>query len=642
MTADDYFNVKEVGNAKISPDGIWAAYTVTETDLQRDKKETRIWMVPIAGGEPIPMTSKGYSAFSPDWSPDGKYLSFMSSKGEDSKTQVWALYRSGGEAQQLTHIKQGISGYRWSPDSKKLLLRIRDQKPELLNEDMADDNTPKPYVIDRLQFKRDGVGYLDQRRTHLYIYTLHSNDAAVQITSGDFDDSEPVWSPDGTSIAFVSNRTKDPDANTNTDIWIVSANPADTSKALLQLTRNPGRDHQPAWSPDGKSIAYRTVVAPPNKAEYAVSDLAVISAYGGEPTLLTQDLDRRAFGPLYSADGKSLWFMVEDDGEEQLAKMNLADKTIERKVTGETVVWEYEIENDIIVAQSSRYDLPFELFTFKDELFEQLTFTNKVFLDSIRFSKPEVIKFNSTDGTPIEGFMYKPHGYDATKKYPTILWIHGGPVSQYNAKYSHRPQFFAANGYLVLEINPRGSSGYGFDFSYAIYQDWGNLDYQDVIAGVDYVVALGIADPDRLGVGGWSYGGILTNNIITKTDRFKAAISGASISLFRANYGVDDVQLHSELEFGLPWENAALWERLSPFNHVDKIQTPTLWMCGEHDWRSPVINSEQMYQAMKRLGRESQLVVYPDEAHWPMHRPSFEVDRAERYLAWFDKYLKID
>ncbi len=269
----------------------------------------------------------------------------------------------------------------------------------------------------------------------------------------------------------------------------------------------------------------------------------------------------------------------------------------------------------------------------------QLTHVNDKLLSQVKKPLIEKINFKSADGTSIEGFVVKPIGFDPAMKYPAILWLHGGPVSQYEFSFHSIAQLYAANGYVTLLINPRGSSGYGQAFSQAIFADWGNKDFQDVIAAVDYVIDAAYVDPNRLGVGGWSYGGILTDHVITQTDRFKAAISGASEALYRTNYGHDHYQLTWELELGLPWENAEAWERISPFNKVAKINTPTLWIGGSDDWNVPIINSEQMYQAMKRLGKETQLVVYPGEHHG-IRRPSFVKDRYERFLKWFETHIK--
>jgi dipeptidyl aminopeptidase/acylaminoacyl peptidase len=258
----------------------------------------------------------------------------------------------------------------------------------------------------------------------------------------------------------------------------------------------------------------------------------------------------------------------------------------------------------------------------------------------IRLGDVEYVKFKSKDGTDIAGYLFKPPAYNPELKYPTLLRPHGGPVGQYEWSFDFTAQLFAANGYVVLQPNPRGSSGYGQKFCEAIFADWGNKDYEDVLAMVDYAVAKGLADPAKLGVGGWSYGGIMTNYVITKSgDRFKGAISGASESLYVANYGHDHYQKLWELELGLPWKTRALWEKISPFNQVEKIVTPTLWIGGEKDWNVPIINSEEMYQCMKRLGRATQLVVYPGEHHG-IAKPSYLKDRFERYLAWFGQYVK--
>ena len=639
ITVDDYFKIKTVGSPKISPDAKWVAYTVSEKDLKKDKSETRIWMKPTDGGEAIPMTGKGYSTSSPQWSPDGKYLSFMASKGEeDARTQVWTLNRLGGEAQQLTNIKQGVSGYAWSPDSKRLLLSIKDPKPELLTEDKEDDKKPKPYVIDRLQFKRDYAGYLDRRRTHIYVYTP-GDSAATQITSGDYDDSSPVWSPDGKSVAFVSNRSENPDGNSNSDIWIVSADNTDKGQSLLQVTTNSEGDYSPDWSPDGQTIAYVTVTAAREVMWYATNHLAVVSAKGGTPKVLTSSLDRNIGSPTFTPDGKSILFELEDSGEDQLASIGINGKNLKRMVSGGLSAGNFHSQGSTVALLISKPSFPREVFLYQNDQLTQLTYENEDLLNQLQLSEAENIHFKSKDGTEIEGFMYKPIGYNSSLKYPTILRIHGGPVSQYSFSFRFDPQFYAANGYLVIETNPRGSSGYGQDFSHALFADWGNLDFQDVMAGIDYVIKEGYADPDRLGVGGWSYGGILTNYVITQTDRFKGAVSGASEALYRSNYGHDHYQRHWEVELGLPWETPEKWERISPFNKVANITTPTLWIGGAVDWNVPILNSEQMYQAMKRLGRETQLVVYPNEHHG-IRRPSFQKDRFERFLGWYDKYVK--
>jgi dipeptidyl aminopeptidase/acylaminoacyl peptidase len=638
----DMFQIKRVGSPAVSPDGGWVAFTVSTPSTPTKSGSTQIWMVAADGdGDPIPMTAKGYSASSPEWSPDGKYLSFVATRGDSAKAQVWVLDRRMGEGQELTKEKWGISGYEWSPDGSKLLLTIRDPDPiDTLPEHEKPKSRP-PWEIDRLQFKQDRVGYITgDRHTHLYVFDLATR-KTTQITSGDYDVSSPAWSPDGTRVAFVANRTENPDGNENTDIWVVDAANTDKGETLVQVTTNPGSDGSPAWSPDGEWIAHVSS-REPEIIWYDVNELAVARADGGgELRILTEALDRNVGSPKYSEDGRYIFVEIEDSAEGHLGRVNVRNGRMDRPVSGELTVGGFDLgPDDEVFVSVARTNLPGEIFSVDDDgELTQLTKVNEAFLRGIRLGQTYDATFASADGTEIESFFYLPPGYQEGMRYPTLLRIHGGPVSQYSHSFNFEAHLLAAKGYVVVTPNPRGSSGYGQEFSHAIWADWGNKDYQDVLAAVDHAIEEGWADPERLGVGGWSYGGILTDHVITKTDRFKAAITGASEFLYVSNYGHDHYQLQWEKELGLPWESRETWERISPFNQVDKITTPTLVMGGESDWNVPINNGEQLYQALRRMGRETQLVVYPGQSHG-LSVPAYQVDRYERYLKWYDKYVK--
>ncbi len=638
LTVDDFFALKSVGSPRVSPDGKYVAYTIGTPDLKKDRSATRIWMAPLAGGDPIPLTGVGAPGSGPKWSPDGKSLGFLAARN-GGETQVWTLNRQGGEAEQVTEVKQGVNDFEWSPDGSRLLLVIRDPKPEAPKTDSAKTEAPLPIVVDRLQFKRDVVGYLDRRRAHLFVFDLALK-RLTQITSGDYDDSDAAWSPDGKLVAFTSNRTAEPDENRNSDIWIVAADNTDSGRTLRRLTSNPGSDDSPAWSPDGKTIVYVSQVDVP-AMWYATQHLALIPAAGGTPVLPTRALDRNASAPRFTPDGTGILFLLEDSGEHHLARIPAGGGALTRVVSGFRSVNAFDAGPDgRIVVRTAEPKFPGEIFTVgTGGALSRVTHVNDSLLAGLRLADVEDIHVKSRDGTEIEGFLYYPVGYDRSLRYPTLLRIHGGPVSQYEAAFNFEAQLFAANGYAVVTVNPRGSSGYGQAFSQAIFADWGTKDFEDVMAGVDYAVSHGIADSSRLGVGGWSYGGILTDYVITKTTRFRGAVSGASEALIVANYGHDHYQEEYEAELGLPWKNRAAYEKLSSFNDVEKIVTPTLWMGGAEDWNVPILNSEQMYQAMRRLGRTTQLVVYPGEHHG-ITRLSFQKDRLERYLAWYGKYVK--
>jgi dipeptidyl aminopeptidase/acylaminoacyl peptidase len=651
ITIDDFFQIRDVSQPELSSDGQWIAYAVRTRMLKEDKNEQRLWAVSIHGGDPLPLTAEGVSSSHARWSPDGKYLSFLSARN-GGKSQVWLLDRRGGEAVRLTDIAQGVDDFEWSPDSSRLVLMLRDPKPEDLDAAKEKDKpapatppkpkTPPPFVIDRLQFKRDTVGYLDRRRTHLFVFNVAAK-TTTQITSGDFDDSEPAWSPDGKSLAFASNRSADPDANYEAHIWVVAADNSDKGAHLTQVTPNPGPDSAPVWSPDGKWIAFVTELDP-HLFYYNTRHLAVVPSTGGQANVLTRAFDRSVHRPRFSADSRFIYFTAEDDGTQNLCRIAATGGEITRPIGGHLVIGSYSLGKDgSVAAQITTIGRPDEIFFLANDAKEptRVTKTNDALFSQLRLAQADYVHFKSKDGTAVAGYLYKPLDYSPGKKVPAILNPHGGPVGQYSASFYHLAQLFAANGYAVLLPNPRGSSGYGQKFCAAIYADWGNKDYQDDVAMVDYAVAEGIADPAKLGVGGWSYGGISTDFIIAQTTRFKGAISGAGVALVASFYGHDHYQRDYDIELGHPWENKAVWDKISPFYKVANITTPTLFMGGDLDSNVPILGGEQMYQAMKTLGRTTELVVYPGEYHG-FTVPSHLKDRLERYLAWYAHYVKGD
>ena len=656
ITVDDEFALKAVDDPQISADGAWVAYTVQTSSLKTDKSHTQVWIVPSAGGEPLPMTVEEETSTHPRWSPDGKYLAFLSGRNE-GKTQVYLLNRQGGEAQKITDTVQDVEDFAWSPDGKRMVLVLRDPKPEEIeeakektkdasaekNEDSKKSKTPRPMVVDRYLFKVDEVGFLDRRRTHLYVFDIAAKKTA-QVTSGDFDDQAPAWSPDGKWLAFSSKRTMpDPDRNYDSNIFVVSADDTNKGEHLTQVTTNPGAEAQPAWSPDGKWITYVTQLDP-KLLEYSTKHVAVSPATGGEAKVLTKAFDRMASDPRFSPDGKFIYFEADDDGTQNLCKVPAGGGDVTRVIGGRRMLYSYTVaKNGTVAASITTPDRPVEVFTLNAEGGEpkRITQANDALMAQLKLSAPEYVKFKSKDGTEVRGYIYKPLDYVPGKKYPTILRPHGGPVWSYYAEFEHLPQLFAANGYVVLFPNPRGSTGRGQDYAKAIFADWGNKDFQDDMAMVDYAVAQGLADPEKLGVGGWSYGGISTDFIITQTKRFKAAISGAGATKFDSLYGHDQYVLDYETELGRPWEKRDVWDHVSMYDKIANVTTPTLFMGGEIDWNVPIVGGEQMYQALKSLGRETELVVYPGEYHG-FKTPTHLKDRSERYLAWYAHYVKAD
>jgi dipeptidyl aminopeptidase/acylaminoacyl peptidase len=645
VTIDDQFAIKNVSDPQISPDGKWVAYVVGQKDLQHDLNVSDVWMTSWDGATTVQLThTKKESESDPGWSPDGKYLAFLSDREDKNEaSQLWLLNTAGGEAERLTDGKNGIESFAWAPDGKRMVFVIEDgDSVEVGGTDTTHKETPKPIVIDRYYFKEDNTGYLGRKRTHLYLFDVATR-ITTQLTSGDHNESLPSWSPDGKSIAFVSKGAEDWDRNDNYDVYVVGATPGATPR---QLTTFEGPDAEadwespPAWSPDGKQIAYLQG-GPLKLIYYAGRKVAVIPAAGGTPKIPAATLDRNTDLLRWSADGNTLLFLVEDDRTQYLASMPATGGSIKKLLSGRSAVTEYSAAGSgrlaVLWEDPSK---PAEVYAVEEGKTRQLSHQNDSLLATLKMGETEEISVKSKDGTTINGYMVLPPDYEPGKKYPTILRLHGGPVSQFPLDFNFMFQVFAANGYVVVATNPRGSSGRGEKFSTVIYADWGNKDVQDVLAGVDYTVAKGISNPDHLGVGGWSYGGILTNYVIASDTRFKAAVSGASISDVFAGYGTDMYVREYDAELGPPWKSTELYLKLSyPFLHADRIKTPTLFLGGQKDFNVPLLNSEQMYQALRTLGVPTQLIIYPNQYHG-ISKPSYLKDRLERYVGWYDKYLK--
>ena len=660
ITLDDVQRLREVRDPQVSPEGQWVAYVVAAVDTKEDKTTTHVWMVGYDGRGDRQITFSQDSEANPRFSPDGKYLSFTSSRpGKAKGNQVWLLDRSGGEAFQLTELKGKLQSYEWSPDSKRLALVVGDPDPDDPANAPAPNpspspgaspgasptaRAPKPIVIDRYRYKQDIQGYLlSGRHTYIYLYDIASQ-KLNRLTKGDkWDEAAPSWSPDGTKIAFLSNHSDDPDRDPAQQLYVADVRPGAAEKLLSQPANRVGRS-RPEWSPDGKWIAFLEGDEREYSA-YNMEHLVLAPADGaGAPARVkaVDALDRGVSSPRFSADGKSVSFLVADDRSVYPARVSLGGGKVERVLAPPVVVSNWSGAKDHVALLSGGDATPTEVYALDGAALRQLSHQNDALVSQLEVAPTEEVGFKSKDGTEVHGLLTYPAGYERGTRVPLLLRIHGGPNGQDQHSFSVERQWFAANGYAVLAVNYRGSAGRGRAFSRAIFADWGHYEVEDLLAGVDHVVAMGVADPDRLGVGGWSYGGILTNYVIATDRRFKAATSGAGTAFTVAFYGTDQYITQYDYEIGPPW-NPKAWETYQkisyPFLHADRIKTPTLFLGGERDFNVPVQGSQQMYQALRSLGVDTQLVIYPNEFHG-IQRPSYVRDRYERYLAWYDKYLK--
>jgi dipeptidyl aminopeptidase/acylaminoacyl peptidase len=632
LVADDFYSVQDLSDPQVSPDGQWVAYLVTTNDRESDSALSAVWMVSWDGTQRLALSAPSGGTSKPRWSPDGRFLAFLSTPAGSEKSQLMLMDRRGGESRQLTKVEGDIAGYSWCPNGKQIALAI----------DPA-AQPRKPAVIDAIHFKQDEDGYLGAgRNRHLFLFDVDAKRLDALTEDPQFNEDLPTWSPDGRLIAFVRTRERGADQDGREDIDVIEARPGATVKTVARPFAP--NSQKLAWNPTGGAIAFLQGGEPKFNA-YMQDHLFSVPVVGGEPGALTGKLDRAVTSYAYSDDAAGIYITVEDDGGAYPASLPLSGGAVSPLVpAGPFVVSNLSMaRGHTAVLKSGDHELA-EVYALESGRLRKLTAHNDAFLAELQLGAVEDIKFKSKDGTEIHGLIVKPPSFKAGRKYPTVLWIHGGPNGQDEHSlvldgYQFEHQMFAAKGFIVLRVNYRGGSGRGLGFAKAIYADWGHKEVLDLLAGVDYLVARGLADQDRLAIGGWSYGGILTDYTIATDRRFKAAISGAGSANQLATYGSDEYVLQYNSELGPPWRNTALWLKVSyPFFHADRINTPTLFLGGDRDFNVPIIGGEQMYQSLRTLGVPAQLIVYPGQHH-VFTRPSFIKDLAERMSAWLDRFL---
>ena len=651
---DDMHRFHTVADPQVSPDGKWVAYTVSSVDTTADKSDTDIWMTSWDGAEHIRVTSSPEAETAPRWSPDGRYLAFTSSRpGKAKGNQIWLLDRRGGEARQFTDFKGRLSSYDWSPDSKRLLVSLADPDPNSPEESAkvraAAARRPAPTRL--LPSPSSSTATSSNRMFRATSINRHRRSTCTISPRRSWSCSSirrwkrprlrgrPMESAWRSSRAPVRMRTGT--TRSTSSWWMPNPAPRRSNLPATTASQAARRAAKPEWSPDGKLLTYLQSSGAKQGA-YNMNRLAVISADGGAPRILAEKLDRGIGAPHFTRDGAAVLALESDDRSEYPVRVPVSGGEVQRLARGPMAITSYEQGKDgrlaVIYANDSKTG---EVYAFENNELRPLTHHNDALLAEFDLGATEEFSCKAKDGNEVHGLLVKPPDYVAGRKYPTLLRIHGGPNGQDAHAFNFERQLFAANGYVVLAVNYRGSSGRGEKYQVAISADWGSKEVLDLQAAVDYAIASGIADPNRLGVGGWSYGGILTDAIIAKDQRFKAATSGAGTAFPLALYGVDQYILQYDNEIGPPWKvGMDPWIKISyAFLHADQIKTPTLFLGGEKDFNVPLAGGEEMYQALRSLGVPTELVVYPGQFHG-ITRPSYQKDRMQRYLDWYAKYLK--
>ncbi|HYU57272.1 MAG TPA: S9 family peptidase [Actinomycetota bacterium] len=643
MVPQDVYALTGVADPRISPDERWVAYGVWSVDAERNEYRGAIWVTPVDGSSPPRRVTAGTKRdANPRWSPDGARLAFTSNR-DTKAAQLYLLPMDGGDARRLTDLPEDVADPRWSPDGTRLLFASRVRDEPYAEED---DARRRPRRFRRLRYRHDNIGWIGDRRQHLFVVPADGSGKPRQITDGDFDDADGFWSPDGSTIAFSSSRDEDWDLDPVSDIYVVDAEGGDPTK----LTHGDGSCDGPAWSPDGSRIAYRFVPGLYDIPRH--SQIAVIPSSGGPRTVLTAALDRTC--NLYPPGREPIWrgdrivFAVEDRGNAHLYQV-LADGSAPPSplMDGETVVTGWDAVGETVVYSAGRP-------TALDELFvadRPRTSVGDAFAHGRELVEPEPFTAVSWDGTEVDAWIVRPAGFVEGTRYPVLLSIHGGPFTRYGNRLFDEFQVYAGAGYAVVYSNPRGSSGYTEAWGRAIRgpvdggPGWGTLDYQDVMAAIDTALQrFDFCDPDRVGVLGGSYGGFMTSWIVSHTDRFRAACSERAVNQWVSFYGASDIGPWFPKGYmgGFLFEDFDAWVAYSPATYAQNIRTPLLILHSEDDLRCPIDQGEQLFTTLRLLKREVEFVRFPKESHElsrsgnPVHR----VMRFEVILDWFDRHLK--